>query len=248
MSAIILSGLVVFVTHTLEAITGFGCAVLAMPFVSALLGVRMAVMVITVLAWLLAFYLTIRNVRSIDFKQWGIITLCMLIGLPVGMYLFRSQQTDVLSLILAFFIVFVSISQLFRLIQGRALKPLPEGKKAIVYYILLIIAGVVHGLFSSAGPLAVLYATRALKDKAAFRATLCLLWTTLNTIIIATYLIEGSYTAPTAKTTALLLPFVVVGIVIGERIHDRVNARTFSLIVFSMLLATGIFMLYARYV
>ncbi|NCC66061.1 MAG: sulfite exporter TauE/SafE family protein, partial [Spirochaetia bacterium] len=106
---------------------------------------------------------------------------------------------------------------------------------------------VVHGVFSSAGPLVVLYATRALKDKSSFRATLCLLWTTLNTIIITTYLIEGSYTAPIAKTTLILIPFVVAGIVIGERIHDKVNARTFSLIVFGMLFLTGIFMLYARY-
>lgn len=247
MSALLLSGVVVFVTHTLEAITGFGCAVLAMPFVSALLGVRTAVMVITVLAWLLALYLAIRNFRSIDFKQWLIITSCMLLGLPFGMYLFRSQQSDVLSLILAIFIIFVSVSQLYRLTKGKELEPLPKGKKALPYYILLVAAGVVHGVFSSAGPLVVLYATRALKDKASFRATLCLLWTTLNTIIIATYLIEGSYTAPIAKTTLILIPFVIAGIVAGERIHDKVNAKTFSLIVFGMLLVTGIFMLYARY-
>ncbi len=38
MTTLVLSGLVVFVTHALEAVTGFGCSVLAMPFVSALLG------------------------------------------------------------------------------------------------------------------------------------------------------------------------------------------------------------------
>ncbi|MDD4301702.1 MAG: hypothetical protein PHS03_04415 [Sphaerochaeta sp.] len=100
---------------------------------------------------------------------------------------------------------------------------------------------------SSGGPLVVLYATRALPDKGKFRATLCLLWTTLNTIIIAGYLIEGSLTLPVAKTTAMLVPFVVAGIIAGEHIHDKVDARHFSIIVFSMLFATGIVMvLFAR--
>ena len=89
----------------------------------------------------------------------------------------------------------------------------------------------------------VLYASRQLQDKGKFRATLCLLWTTLNTITIATYPIEGSFTTPIAKTTALLVPFVLVGIVVGEKIHNRVNERMFSLMVFAMLFLTAIFML-----
>ena len=117
MSAILASGVVVLITHALEAVTGFGCAVLAMPFVSALLGVKTAVRVITILAWLLALYLAVRNYRRIDFKQYAIITGCMLAGLPVGMYLFRSQDTSVLSIILAVFIVLVSVSQLHRLLH-----------------------------------------------------------------------------------------------------------------------------------
>lgn len=243
MSAILASGAVVLVTHALEAVTGFGCAVLAMPFVSALLGVKTAVKVITILAWLLALYLAVRNYRKIDFKQYAIITSCMLGGLPIGMYLFRREDPQMLSFILALFIVFVSVSQLYRLSKTKEQATLPRGKRAIFYYLLLVAGGIVHGIFSSGGPLVVLYATRTLPDKGAFRATLCLLWTTLNTIIIATYVGEGSLDQTTLRTTALLIPFVVVGVIIGERVHDKVDARKFSLIVFSMLLLTGIFML-----
>ncbi len=243
MSAILASGVVVLITHALEAVTGFGCSVLAMPFVSALLGVKTAVKVVTILAWLLALYLVLRNIRKIDFKQYAIITGCMLAGLPVGMYLFRNQDTSALSTILAVFITLVSISQLYRLARSKTTAVLPKGKRVFVYYLLLVLGGVVHGMFSSGGPLVVLYATRALPDKGSFRATLCLLWTTLNTIIIATYLLEGSLEPSTLKTTSLLIPFVVAGVIVGERVHDRVDARKFSLIVFSMLLLTGIFML-----
>lgn len=209
MTTLVLSGLVVFVTHALEAVTGFGCSVLAMPFVSALLGgVKTAVKVITILAWLLALYIVIRNFSKIDWKQYSIITGMMLLGLPVGMYLFRSQQSDTLNLILAVFIIIVSVTQLYRQAKRTGNNLPPTGYKALPYYLLLFLGGIVHGVFSSGGgPLVVLYATRALPDKGKFRATLCLLWTTLNTIIIAGYIIEGgSLTPPVVKTTTMLVP------------------------------------------
>ena len=243
MMSLLLSGLVVFITHTLEAVTGFGCAVLAMPFVTALLGIRVGVMVITVLAWILALYFAVVKFRDIDWKQYLIITAFMLLGLPIGMYLFRMIDSTSLKMVLAIFILAVSAYQLYRLGTNKETKAPLKTKAALPYYLLLIGGGIIHGIFSSGGPLVVLYASRQLQDKGKFRATLCLLWTTLNTIIIATYLIEGSYTAPIAKTTVLLVPFVLAGIVAGEKIHDKVNERTFSLIVFGMLFLTAIFML-----
>ena len=243
MTSILLSGLVIFITHTLEAVTGFGCAVLAMPFVTALLGIRMGVMVITVLAWILALYFAVVKFRDIDWKQYGIITAFMLVGLPIGMYLFRKIDSSSLKMVLAIFILAVSAYQLYRLGTNKATKAPLQARAALPYYLLLVAGGIIHGIFSSGGPLVVLYASRQLQDKGKFRATLCLLWVTLNTIIIATYLIEGSFTSPIAKTTALLVPFVLAGIVAGEKIHDKVNERTFSLIVFGMLFLTAIFML-----
>lgn len=103
-----------------------------------------------------------------------------------------------------------------------------------------------HGMFSSGGPLVVLYATTALPDKGSFRATLCLLWTTLNSIIITTYLFGGNLDKPALTTGVWMLPFLVLGIIAGEKVHDKVNAKVFSYIVFSMLLFTGLFMLVFR--
>lgn len=247
MNAILLSGVVVFITHTIEAITGFGCSVLAMPFVTALLGMRTGVMVITLLAWLLALYFAVRKWREIDWKQFSVIIGCMLMGLPVGMYLFRNVDVASLRKILAVFICVVSTWQLLRRCRRQTATDKEKSShpiKDIPYYLLLVAGGIVHGMFSSGGPLVVLYASKHLPDKGRFRATLCLLWTSLNTIIIASYLIDGSMTAEVARTTGLLVPFILAGIVVGEKIHDRVNERTFSLIVFSMLLLTGAFMLW----
>ncbi|MEA5031953.1 MAG: sulfite exporter TauE/SafE family protein [Sphaerochaeta sp.] len=240
MIPVLLGGITVLATHALEAVTGFGCTVLALPFLSLLFGVPEAVATLTILAWLLAVYIVITNWRHIDFRQWALITALMLCGLPIGIFIFRTNGGEILHTLLAIFIILTSILQLLRLTR----KVPPSGALSKpVSYLLLFAAGIVHGMFSSGGPLVVLYATAALPDKARFRATLCLLWTSLNTIIILTDVFGKHLTAPVLGRTALLVPFLIAGIVAGERIHHRVDAKTFSIIVFGMLLLTGLFML-----
>ncbi len=240
-----LSGLVVFVTHALEAVTGFGCTVLALPFVTALLGLKTGVMVLTILAWLLAAYIAITKRRDIDFKQYVIILGFVLCGLPVGMYLFRTIEVGSLKRVLAIFIVLASALQLAKPLLARraALRRGADAKRRWPYYLLLVAGGVVHGMFSSGGPFVVLYAAKALPDKGRFRATLCLLWTTLNTVIIGSYLAGGSLGAPALKATALMLPFLGAGIVAGEKLHDKATPAVFSTLVFATLFATGLVML-----
>ena len=72
---IILLGLVVLITHCLEGITGFGCTVLALPFIAMLLGVKTAVPVLVVLAWVLAGYIIIKSWKDINWKEFGFIVL-----------------------------------------------------------------------------------------------------------------------------------------------------------------------------
>lgn len=235
---ILLVGLVVLATHALEAVTGFGCTVLALPLVTALLGLREGVMVLTILAWVLALYIVVSKRRNLDLRRFAVIVAFVLAGLPVGMYLFRTADAQPLKRVLAVFIVLAAAAQLLFLLKGKPWKP-----PRVIGYLILVAGGVVHGLFSSGGPLVVLYASAALPEKGAFRATLCLLWLTLNSIIIGSYLAAGSLTPKISLETAALLPFLVLGIFIGERLHERVQPRAFSAVVFSTLLATGVVML-----
>ena len=110
-------------------------------------------------------------------------------------------------------------------------------------YIALGGAGIIHGMFSSGGPLAIIYASSAIRDKDSFRSTMCLLWVTLNTVLTISYAIDGSITADILKTMLYLIPFVIAGIIAGNLIVKRVDNKVFSVVVYSCLLATGIFML-----
>lgn len=237
----LLAGIVITITHALEAVTGFGCTVLSLPFVTALLGMNEGVVLLTVLGWLIALYFVVINWSKIDWRQYLIITVIAGLGLPLGRSLSHSLPIPTLKVILACFIIFAATLQFI-----RATRPAAEGGRKLPLPALasfLFLGGIVHGVFSSGGPLIVLYATRTLPDKGKFRATLCLLWTTLNPMIMLDFARQGRFDAVFATRLGLMLPFLVVGIILGDIIHNRVNPVLFRKTVFMALLAVGVVML-----
>ena len=239
---ILLAGLVIFLTNTAEAITGFGCTVMALPFITAIFGIEIGVKVLTIISFTLASYTIISKWKYINFKVFFTIFPIMLLGLPIGMQLFRNIDPFYLKKALAIFITCVAISQLY-LFFKKAENKVEKPTSILKTIILLFSGGIVQGAFSSGGPLVVLYAKSKLKHKTEFRATLSLLWVTLNTVILTRFFIEGTLTSEICFTYLKMVPFLIMGIILGEYLHHRISQRIFSLVVYIGLLITGIFML-----
>lgn len=245
MQNILLSGLIVLCSFTLEVITGFGGTVIAVSFVTSLLGMHTGVVVLTFVAMIPQISVVIRNRKSIDWRNYLIIVCIMLPFLFVGRLLQGAVDSAVLKRILAVFIILVSVLRLIRFFRSGKKEDEDNEEKPVKWYAYpaLVGAGLVHGMFSSGGPLAIIYATTAIRKKDSFRATLCLLWVTLNTILSVTYIADGSVTGEVLKTVLIMVPFVICGVVLGNLVNDKVNEKIFTLLVYICLLVTGIFML-----
>jgi uncharacterized membrane protein YfcA len=238
---LLLVGLVVFITHTLEAITGFGCTVLAFPFVIFLMkDLEQSKIILSILAWALAIYFAFTKYRRINWKQFGIILLFAGIGMPVGMILFKKFNAALLTGILGVFIVLSAAVQLY-----KCYVPEKSDREITTWagYAFLLAGGVVHGAFAVGGPFVVLYSAKRIPDKGQFRATMCLLWSTLNTVLIIQYFFENKLTMETGRDLLVLFPFLIAGIIAGEIIHRKVSEMLFKKIVFSSLLLVGAAML-----
>ncbi|MCH3916551.1 MAG: hypothetical protein LKE40_03585 [Spirochaetia bacterium] len=67
-----------------------------------------------------------------------------------------------------------------------------------------------------------------------------------NHFILTYFNPDSGFTTHTFRTILWMLPFLAVGIAIGETIHKKADQRTFSIMVFALLFVTGIFMLVLR--
>lgn len=238
MSSYLLLGVVVLLTHFLEGITGFGCTVLALPFAIMLIGTKQAVPVLLFLALLLAIYIVWIDRKHIVWKEFFRIVLFVGLGLPFGIFTFNYFDEKVLRWILGMFMVVVGIRGLLSCVIALNEDRLPQWALKLM----LVAGGFIHGVFSSGGPLVVIYARNALPDKTNFRATISMLWLSLNTVMLVQNTISGKMTTEIWEIIGVCLPFLLVGALAGNWAHRHIKDRFFSQIVYSVLLVSGLFM------
>ena len=79
--------LIVFLSHIVEGITGFGCMILALPFVSSILGLQTAVPVLVLLSTVFDLILISKGTCCINWKESKKIILITLFFMPFGFFL-----------------------------------------------------------------------------------------------------------------------------------------------------------------
>jgi len=232
---------IILFAQALETTTGFGSTVISLGLGVYLYPIKELIVVLVILGWLQCLYIVVRGFKCIAWRV--LLTRILLfagIGMPIGIWFFEHFGASQLKFFFGLFIVVIAVSQLYLLYRKNGeLKPLPLVAGAIV----LLLGGFIHGIFASGGPLIVYYASRELKDKSCFRATLSALWLVLNSFLIGNYYIRGQIQAHTLEFTASLLPALIIGILIGEFLHYKVNERLFRFVVYIVLFFTGIVIL-----
>ena len=122
--------------------------------------------------------------------------------------------------------------------EGKAAGPDKAG-----LYLLLGLAGIVHGIFVSGGPLLIGYLTKRIQDKVSFRATISTVWVVLNTIILLDDIRSGLWIPELVKIQAASIPFLLAGMAVGSRLYAKMSQRLFMLITYVLLFVSGISLL-----
>ncbi len=268
----VIAGFIVFITHMQEGITGFGCTVLALPFLTLLLGLQKSVPLLVVQGWILCGLIVLESHRFICWREyWRILGLAAF-GMPLGLLSARFLDEYMLRWILAGFMISVGFHGFWRSRQlapqglsdasarGRSAEAeitsfkkteTPHLTKAnmqrlpVWAYALLPLGGIFQGAFGTGGPIIVIYAARAMRHKSVFRATLCMLWLTLNTILISSFIASGRLNAPLLQLSAAYLPATLLGLWLGNRAHYRLQEHVFRQIVYAVLMLAGALLIYA---
>lgn len=227
--------LVVFVSNVIQAITGFAGTMLAMPASMLLLGVNEAKASLNLIAFLTCLWITVRNYKQINKKEFLKITFFMIIGMIAGMLIFQVVSLSILLPIYAFLIILIALKNFF--IHKKI--PLPQTALCAV----LLFAGMIHGMFVSGGALLVIYAATVLRDKTQFRATLSPVWVVLNGIMLTSHIYSGFFTSRVLLLCAASLVPVIGSVFLGNYLHKKIGQSVFFKITYILLLISGLLLL-----
>ena len=163
--------LVVFLTNIIQGITGFAGTMLAMPPSVMLVGFDTAKPILNALGLLSGIYIVAANRKSVNKKEFLKIVAVMSLGMLAGFALrsVLAGRERVMYIMLGAVVILTAVSGIYKTFLKKG-GGHSQGKA--VSAVLLIAAGVTHGLFVCGGPLLVSYMTGKVSDKQEFRTTL----------------------------------------------------------------------------
>ena len=107
-------------------------------------------------------------------------------------------------------------------------------------YLVLLAAGVIHGMFVSGGALLVIYAVQVLKDKNEFRATVAPVWVVLNTFMMITQYRSGLFTTENVQLIAVSILPLFLATWLGGKLAQRLNQNVFLNLTYILLIISGV--------
>jgi len=230
---ILLASLIVLIAHMVKGLTGFGSSLIIVPLLSLFLDIKFVVPVMAVLTLFASILLFLKTKKHIN-KEFLLVLIFVIIGSFIGVKILASYNSLILKKLFGIIVILFAIHMLITSNK--------TAKKAIKKFwgaIAGIIAGILGGMFDTNGPPLVIYFSRKLK-KQAFRATLTVIffidviWRNLL------YLNNNILTLESFKFSLYLLPALIIGLILGSKIHLEINEILFKKAVAGILLVTGI--------
>lgn len=237
----LLLGVFVLVSYTVEAMTGFGSIVIAMSLGALVLPIPTLLPVLAPLNIFMSGYLSWRYRRHVD-RDLLLRVILPLMGVgTISGYLLRPELDDtLLKPLFGLLVIWFALRALWQSTQSVPASPHPRWWTRLWIFG----AGMTHGLFASGGPLLVYALAGVGLNKAGFRATLILVWFTLNSALTIAFAFDGTL-QPALAHIALFVPVLLLGVFVGDHLHHRIDEFWFKRCIYGVLLIAGVALLWA---
>ena len=223
------------VAYVIETALGFGATVVAVSLAAQLITLDQLLPAFVPINVVLSLWILSRGIRLVEWRVLAAdIAPAVVVGAAIGMALFHIPARLLLQLLFAVSVILLAGVQLARF----GLPPGPAPRPAITR-LLFGIGGLAHGLFGTGGPMIVYALSDRIREKGRFRATLAVVWLTMAIALMTNYASMGLYTDDTWQRTAAFGAAIIPGIIIGERLHHRLDPRAFHRFVLLLLLSTS---------
>lgn len=223
--------IVLFFANTVQAITGFAGTLLAMPASVLLIGIHDAKVILNIMAFLSCLWIVRKEYRNIEIRVLREILVFMGAGMGIGIWMFQKISLDFLLPMYGVMIIFIACKNLFageKQLFGERMKVM-----------ILLAAGMIHGMFVSGGALLVVYASAEMKEKQIFRATVASVWVVLNFVLMISDYVQGYMTVNVLKISIISILPLFLAMYLGNRIHEKIRQKVFLKIVYVLLLISG---------
>jgi uncharacterized membrane protein YfcA len=231
--------LVLAVAEMVYVLLGFGAGLIAVGSLALLLPELKDAVVILLLVNLPAELYVVRSSwQRISWRAVLVIFIGVAIGVPAGTWWLKQGDPRFLLTLLGLFLL--AVGTVFLVLRAPQRDVVPRWAAAPTG----VVSGVLTGLFGTGGPPLILYYQLSGVGKAAFRGNLMAVFLLMTTVRVPSYVAFGLVTVERLWSALAVLPAVIVGAIVGNRIHLRIEETTFRRLVSAALLLIGLLLLF----
>ncbi len=232
----VLFQIILFFANTVQVITGFAGNLLAMPFSMKLIGLQDAKTVINLFTMFACLIIVVQNQKDIQWKILVRMLVYMAAGMAAGILLLEIIPETQLLFLYAVMLICISLKKMF----WKKELILPDWIMKLV----LLMAGVIHGMFLSGGALLVVYALSILKDKNEFRTTIAFVWIVLDGVLSVIYGCQGCYDFITIERIIISIIVLIFSSAFGNLLYKKISQQLFLHITYILILISGISLIF----
>ena len=222
------------VAYTIKGFSGFGPALIVVPTLSALYSPETALGTSTVIdvAVGIVLLLTWRPTRG-EMSLLAKLGLYITVGTVMGALLAGVLPREALLLLIGISVLLLAVKLAF---SGTT--TVPTGRWDLPPWLGGILAGVSGGLVGISGPFMVAGTSRF--EKSSMRRLLVVVFLLEGLVKLVVYSLNGILAPQSFELSIKALPAIIVGLVIGAWLHNRVSQQLFLRILAGILFAAGL--------
>ncbi|NLE75162.1 MAG: sulfite exporter TauE/SafE family protein [Chloroflexi bacterium] len=216
-----------------QTLTGFGFALVVMPLVTLLLGIRTAAPLVALAGFTVYLVNLIRHRDSVDLREVGRLALGSALGAPVGIWALTALDEALVQGVLGALLVAYALYELLR-------PALRQACSSRWVYLAGFLSGCLGGAYNTMGPPVVVYGALRCWPKEEFRAILQAAFLVNATLVVGTHALAGHFNGTVLSHYLFMAPAILLGIVVGARLDALVNRERFRQLVGVMILLLGV--------
>lgn len=226
--------LITFAAYAVYGLTGFGNVAIALPVMLFFMPLHTAIPITMLHGLFAGSTVGIAKRRHADLGELRLLAPFVVIGLVLGATILVYVPEKYLLYLLGLFLVCYSC---WSLLSPSVSKQIARGWAAP----LGVIGGIFSATFGTGGVLYMVFLVGRIRDKESLRATSNLIVFAVAVARLLLLLSTGFLTRDhVLLLTALLLPFVFLGLYAGNHLHSRVSLQRILQAIWLILIAAGI--------
>jgi hypothetical protein len=224
----------IFVASFVQGLIGFGSGMISLTLLVLIWEVQEVVAITAVFSLFLCLYLAWQLREHISIQEIRPLLAGALLGVPIGVTALTELDPRFIKGALGLFLVAYSSWSLWGRSGGGTAISSKWGYPAGLG------SGVLSGAFNTGGPPVVLYGTERQWPPSEFRGNIQGFFAPCAIFALSLLAYKGVVTAESLRINLQLLPFLIVGMVLGDKLADGVEESRFRTLLFYALMAIGL--------